>query len=624
MAEAEVDLPDRVPGSVVLQGLRILGRAVRARPRPFAASIVGALVYGGTTVLASIVLGRVTDRVVLPAFEAGRARPAALAAAAAAIVGVAVTKAAGIVLRRVGASRMQYQLHADHRRAIARRYLELPVEWHRARSTGSLLATANEDVEAVFSPIAPLPLSLGVLAMLLLAGGVMLATDPVLACVGFALAPAMSLLTAGYNRRYREPARRAQGLRGDVAGVAHESFDGALLVKVLGRRDAEVARFAAASERLRDELVRLGDVRARFDPLYEAVPQLAVLLVILVGAWRVRGGAVTAGEVVQFAYLFLQVALPIRVIGFFVAELPRSVAGWERVARVLDAQGAAAHGSDAVQGEAAVDVAVEGVAYRYPGAPARALVDVDLHAPRGRVVAVVGPTGAGKSTLVSLLARLADPDRGTIALDGVDLRRLARGELPATVAVAFQEAFTFDDTVRENVLLGLDADDGEVWHALRLAQLDGTIARLPAALDTRVGERGTTLSGGQRQRLALARALVRRPRVLVLDDATSAVDPAVEAAILDGLRAAELDATIVVVAARRATVALADEVVFVDDGRIAARGTHEELLSTSPGYRALLAAYARDHDAGGALDGGAPDGVLDDGADLDAPAEAPR
>lgn len=593
MGGAADDLPGSSSRSVVVQGLRVLGMAIRRRPRPFAASIVGALLYGGTTVGASVVLGVVTDRVVLPAFAEGRVRAGALAAAASGIVVVAIAKAVGIVLRRVGASRMQFLLHADHRRLVTRRYLELPVEWHRSHPTGSLLANANEDVEATFGPIAPLPMSVGVLTMLVVAAIVLLAADPVLALVGLALGPAIGLLTSRYNRRYRGPARRAQAMRGELAGVAHESFDGALLVKVLGRRDREVARFAASSERLRDELVRLGRVRAAYDPLFEALPQLAVLAVVVVGAWRVRSGALTAGEVVQFAYLFLQIAFPVRIVGYLLSELPRSVAGWERVARVLDAEGATAYGDATLGGAGALDVLVDRVDYAYPAAAGTALEDVEMRVPRGRVVAIVGPTGAGKSTLALLLARLADPDHGAIALGGRDVRTLSRGELPASVAIAFQEAFVFDDTVRGNVLLGLDADDGAVWYALRLAQLDGTVAALPHGLDTRVGERGTTLSGGQRQRLALARALVRRPRVLVLDDATSSVDPAVEAAILDGLRSTDLDATVVVVAARRATVALADEVVFTSGGRVVAQGTHDALMASEPRYRTLLAAYER-------------------------------
>jgi ABC-type multidrug transport system fused ATPase/permease subunit len=205
----------------------------------------------------------------------------------------------------------------------------------------------------------------------------------------------------------------------------------------------------------------------------------------------------------------------------------------------------------------------------------------------------VGPTGSGKSTLAGLLVRLVDPGSGEVLLDGVDVRALREGEVSAQAAFVPQGTFLFDDTVRGNVTLGADLPDEEVWAALRVAAVDDVVRRLPEGLDTRVGERGATLSGGQRQRIALARAVVRRPRLLVLDDATSAVDPAVEARILDALRDADQPATVVVVAYRQATIALADEVVWLEGGRVLARGSHEQLLAEVPGYAALVRAYAQ-------------------------------
>jgi ABC-type multidrug transport system fused ATPase/permease subunit len=218
---------------------------------------------------------------------------------------------------------------------------------------------------------------------------------------------------------------------------------------------------------------------------------------------------------------------------------------------------------------------------------------VTFDVPAGRTIAVVGPTGSGKSTLAGLLVRLVDPVGGEVLLDGLDLRRLREGEVSAQAAFVAQGAFLFDDTVRGNLTLGADFDDAEVWAALRVAAADDFVAALPDGLDTRVGERGASLSGGQRQRLALARAVVRRPRLLVLDDATSAVDPAVEARILDALRTTDAPSTVVVVAYRQATIALADEVVWIEQGRVLARGTHQQLLGEVPGYADLVRAYSQ-------------------------------
>lgn len=588
------------PAGVVRRGLAVIAMGVREQPRSFAVAVAGAALYGGMTVGSAVVLGRVTDRVVAPAILAGEVPVAALALGLAAVVGVALLKAVGIVLRRVGATYMMFKLEAVFRERVARRYTRLPMSWHQRHSTGSLLSTANADVEAMWGPIAPLPFAVGVVLMLAVTAVILVLTDPLLAAIGFTVIPAVALANWRYNRRTEGPATRAQARRADVSGVAHESFDGALVVKTLGREAAETARFARESERLRDELVTLGRIRGLYDPLLDTLPNLGVIAVLLVGAVRIEEGALTIGDVVQFTYLFTILAFPMRLIGYVLSELPRSVAGWERVAAVLAASGAPEHGplpGDGT-GPAAADLVAVSFAYPEEGRPpaadqaaalgSRGVADVSFAVRPGGVAAIVGPTGAGKSTIVSLLVRLADPTAGEVRLDGEDLRRFRAGAVQQQVAVVFQHAFLFDDSVRENVTLGADFSDRDVEAALRLAQAWDFVQALPDGLDTVVGERGTTLSGGQRQRLALARALVRRPRLLLLDDATSSVDPRVEAAILRGLREAALPSTIVVVASRRATITLADEVVFVEGGRVRARGAHEALLADVPAYARLV------------------------------------
>lgn len=314
----------------------------------------------------------------------------------------------------------------------------------------------------------------------------------------------------------------------------------------------------------------------------------------MAGAVRISVGVLTPGEMVSVAYLFSLSAVPVRLVGYVIWEMASSLAGWERVAEVLTVDEKVPYGDvRATIATAGADLDSLEIAFSYGGA-APILTGVDFEVESGKTLAVVGATGSGKTTLVLLLARLWDPDTGTISIDGRDLRSFARSELAGEIAYVPQAAFLFDDTVRGNITLGADVPHDIVEDAARAAGAHEFISQLPSGYDTRIGERGTTLSGGQQQRLALARALVRSPRLLLLDDATSAVDPSVEAEILRRLTKAELPSTVVLVAYRRASIMLADQVVFIEHGRVVAHGSHDELLATSPGYARLLRAYEED------------------------------
>ncbi|MEW2377794.1 ABC transporter ATP-binding protein [Micromonospora sp. NPDC047812] len=597
-------MASRTSRDVLVRGLAVLGRAIREEPRIFAVAVSGSVLFGAMTVASAYVVGAVVGDVVVPAIERGAVGVGGLALAAVALFGISVLRVAGIFGRRLGAGYMQYRLQAAYRRRVTRRYLELPLAWHHRNATGTLLSNANSDVEAAWYPIAPLPFAVGTLVMLVGAVGSLFVTDWALALVGVAVFPALFALNVAYSRRMAPRQARAQRLRAEVSGIAHESFDGALVVKTMGREAQETDRFAARAGELRDSLVAVGRLRGVFDPMLETLPSLGTLAVLVVGAIRLRQGAISVAELISVAFLFTVLAFPVRAIGWVLAELPRSVAGWDRVRRVLDATGEMAYGDTTldVTDPRPATLAFDGVRFGYEPAEAHlpgteVLGDVSFTVPAGKTVALVGPTGSGKSTIAALAVRLVDPLAGTVCVDGVDVRRLTAASLAGTAALVAQVPFVFDDTVRANITLdrpGIGDDD--VWAALRLAEADGFVAALPDGLDTRVGERGTSLSGGQRQRLTLARALAGRPRLLVLDDATSAVDPRVEAAILAGLRSSAGQAgvpaaSILVVAYRRATIALADEVVYLEQGRVLARGPHAELLATVPGYADLVTAY---------------------------------
>jgi ABC-type multidrug transport system fused ATPase/permease subunit len=579
-------------------GFRVLGVAIRREPWIFTLSTLGSVLFGALTVADAWVLGWSTDNVVLPAFQDGHIPTGGLFTILALFVAVAVLRAVGIVARRLGAGVMQYRMQAHYRRDVTRQYLRLPMSWHQQHPTGQLLSNANSDVEAAWAPIAPLPMAVGTVAMMVIAVAQMLFTDVVLAVVGLLVFPVVIAANVLYQRWQSPLMTRAQALRAELSEVAHESFDGALVVKSLGRETEETERFAHKAHQLRDVNVRAGRIRAGFDPVLEALPSLGVLAVLVVGVLRVENGVTDPGNVITVAYLLTIVSFPIRSLGWLVGEFPRSVVGFNRVQSVLDATGEMVYGAHTIDAEGVgARLDVRALSYRYDDGPAL-LDDLTFTVAPGRTVAVVGATASGKSTLTALLLRLLDPVDGQVLLDGHDLRDLAPGVLAQHAALVPQQAFLFDDTVRGNVSLGADVPDDDVWAALRTAQADGFVAALPDGLDARLGERGTTLSGGQRQRLSLARALVRRPRLLVMDDATSAVDPEVEARILAALRTGADDSSVVVVAYRKATIALADEVVYLKDGHVDDQGTHTDLLVRNPGYADLVNAYEQEAEPG--------------------------
>lgn len=606
MADSEtIERARQADRQVLGRGMALIARMLRRAPREFAWGGVGTTLFAIATVGSSYVLGWVTDDVLIPAVEAGDVTTAALATAAGAILAVSLMRGVGITVRRLGAYAAQYGLQARDRHDVTDKYLRLPIEWHRRHPTGQLLSNVNADVESASFLAAPLPMAFGVMLMLVITAVLLVLTDVFLAIVGFAVLPAIIINNILFQRRMRVVAASAQKLRAEVAEIAHESFDAALVVKTLGREDQEVGRFGARSDDLRDSMVELGRLRAVFDPLMEALPNIGVLAVLAVGAWRVDQGLITPGTLVTFAYLFRLVAMPLRVFTWLLAEMPRAVVGWDRIESVLAADETLTYGIESLVRRGGAGADATDVTYVYPDdshadlgdiveaavsdGNGRGVRSVTLGVEPGTTVAIVGPTGSGKTTIAHLMVRLFDPDDGVIRLDGLGVSELARSDLSDSTALVFQEAFLFDDTVKANVALDTGASEDQVWEALDMAQASGFVRQLPEGLETVVGERGASLSGGQRQRIALARAIIRRPRLLVLDDATSAVDPAVEGAILAGL--AELNTTIVIVAYRRSSILLADTVLFVQEGRVIGRGTHSELYTALPAYAELIDAY---------------------------------
>lgn len=582
------------PWSLLRDGAGLITRFVRIHPAAFGLAVGGAALFAGAIVAAALVVGWVTDWAIIPVLDGGESPRGRLLPAAGAVVGVSVWKAGAIVVRRTAAGWLQFKTRQDVRNHLLGHQLGLRISWFTERPTGDLLAVADVDTDQGTGVLAPLPYATGVSLLVVSTLALITLIDPWLglgALIGLGLIIVIDVRAAWVTYVMWEDVQRQRGV---VSSVAHESFDGALTVKALGREDVEVDRLRRASQLLRDRLIRVNGTWVSYQAVLRALPPALIVVLLVLGAHRVQAGAVTPGDLVTVAYLLSLLAFPIQLIGFVLWDLSGSLAGWRRVQAVLDADQRVEYGTETARREAGpAPVSGREVGFGYPaGEPV--LEGVELHLPAGATVALVGPTGSGKSTLALLLARMWDPASGEIRLDGRDLRAFARSQLPREVAYVAQQAFLFDDTVRGNITLGEPFTDPEVEAAARLAGAHGFIASLPRGYATPIGERGTTLSGGQQQRVALARALIRRPRLLILDDATSAVDPTVEREILRGLKGADLPSTVLVVAYRPASIRLADQVLFLDDGRIVAQGPHQRLLREVPAYARLVQAYEED------------------------------
>ena len=560
--------------------VRLLG-FLRPYRRAVVVSFALAAVAMGAGVLIPFIVGRTIDRV-----RHGRTDLWPL---------VGVLLAAGLlrlgfsVARRLVAGRVSLGVEFDLRNRMYTHLQSLEVAFFDGQQTGQLMSRATVDLQAVrfFLGYGLMFIAQSVITILV-AAGVMLAVNPGLA--GIALFPTPFVLWTAYRygRRNRPASQEVQQRIAELTAEAEESISGVRLVKAFAREERQLTRFSHATRRVFDQSMVSTRLRAFYNPFIGFLPNLGLAGVLVVGGRQAIHGTITVGEFVAFYGYVTLLASPVRMLGIALGMAQRAVASGARVFEILDRRPRMTAPPDAPPlpaGDGRVEL--RSVSFAYDDGPS-VLHEIDLHVPAGRTVAIVGATGSGKTALVSLLPRLYDPTEGTISIDGADLRTVDLGSLRREVGLVADESFLFSATIRENIAYARpDASDAEVEQAATRAGIHDFVAGLPDGYDTVVGERGLTLSGGQRQRVSIARTLIKDPRVLILDDATSSVDATTEAEIKAAMRELMRDRTTFVIGHRLSTIALADEIVVLEDGRVAARGTHDELLERSDLYREI-------------------------------------
>jgi ABC-type multidrug transport system fused ATPase/permease subunit len=554
---------------------------------PYKWSLALSIVLAAASQAAAIALIRITQSIIDKGIRPGDQEVVWILVGVIAALGL--VKALLMVGRRFISGKQALGVEFDMRNAIYGHLLRLSFGFYDRHQTGQLMSRATVDLQGVrFFLGYGLIFFAQNLFTIVGATAIMFWTDWRLALVALAITPALIVLAYRYSSVSHPVLRDVQQKIADVTTVAEENIVGVHVVKSFAQEEVETEKFAQRSEAVFRRTVDANRQRSIYVPLLSFIPLLAQAAILLVGGWMVVHDELTVGEFFAFNLYVSLLIMPLRMLGMWIGQSQRATASGERIFQILDEPEEIAERPGAIElppGEGRITF--EGVSFGYD--PERPVLDgIALEVEPGRSIAVIGHTGSGKTTLTALVPRFYDVTTGRVLVDGTDVRDVTLTSLRRSIAVISQDPFLFSTTVRENIAFGApDATDEEVERAARLAQAHEFVAALPQGYETVIGERGITLSGGQRQRVAIARAIVTNPRILILDDATASVDATTEAKIRAGLREAMEGRTTLIIAHRLSTISLADEIVVLDHGRIAARGTQGELAERSAVYREI-------------------------------------
>ena len=491
--------------------------------------------------------------------------------------------------RRFLAGRLSLAVEYDLRNAMYRHLQRLSFGFYDRHQTGQLMSRATVDLQSVrfFLGYGLIFFSQNLITVVVVVAA-LVAIDWQLALIALAISPAIMVAAYRYSRISHPVLKDVQQRIADVTTHAEENIVGVRVVKAFAQEDRETTRFAALAGRVFDQAITAARIQARYVPMLQSLPNLAIAAVLLVGGYSVIHGTLSLGSFFAVNGYLLLLVVPLRSVGMWVGQYQRAMASGERIFEILDVDRDILERPDARPlPEGPGHIRLEGVEFGYdPERPVLRDVDVDVAA--GSTVALIGPTGCGKTTLTALIPRFYDVAAGRVTVDGADVRDVTLDSLRADVGIVSQDTFLFSTTVAENIAYGTpDASPEEIVRAARQAQAHDFICDLPDGYETRVGERGLTLSGGQRQRIAIARALLMNPRILILDDATASVDATTEAKIKLALREVMKGRTTLIIAHRLSTISLAEKIVVLEAGRIVAQGSHAELIEESDVYRQI-------------------------------------